>query len=410
MTLGKAFEIPKALIWESYRAVKKNRGAPGCDGETIKDFDRKRDKNLYKIWNRMCSGSYLPPPVLEKKIPKGDGRDRTLGIPTVADRVAQGAVKILLEEKLDPLFHEDSYGYRPNKSAHQALEKAKKRCWEYNWVVEVDIKGFFDNVEHEYVVKALKHHGFPSWAVLYCERWLKAPMQDSSGEVKQRTKGTPQGGVISPLLANLFLHYAFDCWMGRELPTIQFERYADDIVCHASSMKDACRIREKIARRMKSVGLEINETKSKIVYVDTFERWNVETTFTFLGYDFRVRNLKDFRGKYFRKVMPGASKKALRQITETVKSWKIHRSTNEDLKAFARRYNATIRGWIEYYGKHWYWNFHYHLWTVVQSRVLKWVRRTFRIGQKKAERWLANVRKEQPKLFAHWYLLKDSNV
>ena len=410
MDRGKAFEIPKALIWQSYRAVKKNRGAPGCDGETIRDFDRKRDKNLYKIWNRMCSGSYLPPPVLEKKIPKGDGRDRTLGIPTVSDRVAQGAVKILLEAKLDPIFDEDSYGYRPNKSAHQALEKAKTRCWEYNWVVEIDIKGFFDNVEHEYVVKALQHHDFPSWAILYCKRWLKAPMQDTRGEVKQRNKGTPQGGVISPLLANLFLHYAFDCWMRRELPWAPFERYADDIVCHVSSLKEARNVRERIAQRMKSVGLEINDAKSKIVYVDTFERWNVETTFTFLGYDFRVRNLKDFRGKYFRKVMPGASKKALRQITETVKAWKIHRSTNEDLRDFARRYNATIRGWIEYYGKHWYWNFHYHLWRVVQSRVLKWVRRTFRIGQKKAERWLANVRKEQPKLFAHWYLLNGSNV
>lgn len=410
MKQGKAFEIPKALIWKSYQQVKQNRGAPGCDGKTIKDFDGRRDKNLYKIWNRMCSGSYFPPPVLEKKIPKGDGRERVLGIPTVGDRVAQGAVKLLLEQTLDPLFHKDSYGYRPNKSAHQAIEVAKKRCWEYNWVVEIDIKGFFDNVEHEYVLAALKHHDFPSWAILYCERWLKAPMQEVGGMLKQRTKGTPQGGVISPLLANLFLHYAFDCWINRELPGVPFERYADDIVCHTSNMKEARQVRERIAKRLKSLGLDVNEAKSKIVYVDTFERWNVETEFTFLGYDFRIRNLKDFRGKYFRKVMPGASKKALRHITETVKTWKIHRSTNEELKAFAWRYNATIRGWIEYYGKHWYWNFHYHLWTVIQSRILKWVRRTRRIGQRKAERWLNNVRKEHPKLFAHWYLLKESNV
>lgn len=410
MSQGKAFEIPKKLIWQSFQDVKRNRGAPGCDGETIKDFEEKRDRNLYKIWNRMSSGSYLPPPVLEKKIPKGDGRERTLGIPTVGDRVAQGAVKILLEEKLDPLFHEDSYGYRPNKSAHHAVEKAKQRCWEYNWVVEIDIKGFFDNVEHDYVLKALRHHNFPSWSILYCERWLKAPMQEAGGTIKQRTKGTPQGGVISPLLANLFLHYAFDCWIKRELPNVLFERYADDIVCHVPNFKEAQKVRDLIARRLKSVGLEVNEAKSKIVYVDTFQRWNVETEFTFLGYDFRVRNLKDFRGKYFRKVMPGASKKALRNITETVKAWRIHRSTNEDIKTFARRYDATIRGWIEYYGEHWYWNFNYHLWRVVQSRLLKWVRRTRRIGQKKAERWLANVRKERPKLFAHWYLLTSSNV
>jgi hypothetical protein len=185
---------------------------------------------------------------------------------------------------------------------------------------------------------------------------------------------------------------------------------ATHLVCHVPNYKEAQKVRDHIARRLKDVGLEINEAKSKIVYIDTFQRWNVETEFTFLGYDFRVRNLKDFRGKYFRKVMPAASKRALRNITETVKAWKIHRSTNEDLMTFAQRYNATIRGWIEYYGNHWYWNFNYHLWRVVQSRLLKWVCRTRRIGQKKAERWLASVRKEQPKLFAHWYLLSNSNV
>jgi group II intron reverse transcriptase/maturase len=409
---GKAFAIPKELVWKSYLEVRKNRGAAGCDGQTITQFDENRDVNLYKIWNRLSSGSYFPPPVREKRIPKGDGKERVLGIPTVSDRIAQGAVKLFVEERLDPLFHEDSYGYRPGKSAHQALEICARRCWRYSWVLEVDIRTFFDSVRHDLIIKALEHHHMPRWVILYCRRWLEAPMQGSvvDSDLRKREVGTPQGGVISPLLANLFLHYAFDQWMGREFRFVPFERYADDIVIHCSLMKDASHMRALVRKRFQEVGLEINEEKSKIVYIDTFKRFNVETCFTFLGYDFKVRTLKNYKGEVYRKCMPGASKKALRQITQTIKGWRIHRSTVDNAETIAKRYNTILRGWINYYGKFWYRNFGYHVWRVFQSRLVKWIRSKYRIPGKKAERKLAMMRKENPRLFAHWYLLRAANA
>ena len=408
---GKSFEIPKELVWKSYQAVRKNRGAAGCDGQTVTNFDENRDANLYKIWNRLCSGSYFPPPVLEKQIPKSDGRKRTLGIPTVSDRIAQGAVKIFVEEKLEPIFHPDSYGYRPNRSAHQALQRCEERCRIYNWVLEIDVKGFFDNVRHDLIIKALEHHQMPKWVVLYCKRWLEAPMQarDREAELSKRSKGTPQGGVVSPLLANLFLHYAFDQWMKKRFRFLPFERYADDIICHCANRRDALSLKENIKQRLHEVGLAINEEKSKIAYIDTFERRNVSTCFTFLGYDFKVRTLKNHEGKLFRKCKPGASKKAMRHITQTIKHWRIHRCTTDNAKVIANRYNSTLRGWIEYYGKFWYRNFSYHLWSVFQSRLVKWMKSKFRISTKAAKHRLRLLRKEQPKLFAHWDLLRGTN-
>ena len=409
LTQRKPFEIPKALVWAAYHDVRKNRGAPGCDGQTLTEFDQQRDRNLYKIWNRLCSGTYFPPPVREKRIPKDNGKERVLGIPTVSDRIAQGAVKLFVEAKLDPIFHDDSYGYRPGRSAHDALRQCATRCWQYSWVLEVDIRAFFDHVRHDLVIKALEHHQMPSWVILYCRRWLEAPMQSVNGEVTMRNRGTPQGGVISPLLANLFLHYAFDRWMQRVNRYVPFERYADDIVIHCSRMSDAVRIRDQLAARMKHVGLTINEEKSQIVYIDTFPRWNVATSFTFLGYDFKVRTLKNFKGELYRKCMPGASMKAMRRITQTIKSWRIHRSTAADLRVFAQRYNAVLRGWIEYYGKFWYRNFSYRLWSAMQSRLLKWMKAKYRIATRSAQHRLALARAENPQLFAHWYLLRASN-
>lgn len=345
MRQGKAFEIPKELVWQSYQAVRKNRGAAGVDGQSVTRFDENRNGNLYKIWNRLCSGSYFPPPVLEKRIPKDDGRERILGIPTVADRIAQGAVKIYVESRLEPIFHEDSYGYRPGKSAHEALQTCASRCRERSWALEIDIRGFFDNVRHDLIVKALEHHHMPKWVILYCRRWLEAPMcSPDRSERRPRTVGTPQGGVISPLLANLFLHYAFDMWMTREQKGIAFERYADDIVCHCGRMSDAVRLREAIEKRLAEIGLEINDQKSKVVYVDTFPRCNVAKSFTFLGYDFEVRTLKNRKGELFRKCQPGASRKAMRRMTQTVRSWRVQRSTGVDLATLARWYNPKIRG------------------------------------------------------------------
>ena len=407
MTQGKAFEIPKQLVWQSYLEVRKNRGAAGCDGQSIAEFDKHRNKNLYKIWNRLCSGSYFPPPVLEKRIPKDDGRERILGIPTVADRIAQGAVKIYMEKRLDPIFHNDSYGYRPGKSAHQALAQCAQRCRDRSWVLEIDIRAFFDNVRHDLIIKALKHHRMPRWVILYCTRWLEAPMVTPGREtLEKRTVGTPQGGVISPLLANLFLHYAFDVWMSREFRRVPFERYADDIVCHCSRMRDATDLLIALKRRFSEVGLQINEQKTKVVYIDTFQRRNVATSFTFLGYDFEVRTLKNFKGEIYRKCMPGASRKAMRRMTRTVRSWKIQRSTCDSIKELARRYNAILRGWIQYYGKFWYRKFGYHLWTLVQSRLIKWVSNKYRISHRKAEHRLRLLQAQEPRLFAHWYLLR----
>jgi RNA-directed DNA polymerase len=413
MKQGKVFEIPKALVWQSYQQVRKNKGAAGCDGQTLKEFDQNRDRNLYKIWNRLSSGSYFPPPVLEKKIPKGDGKERLLGIPTVADRVAQGAVKIHLERILEPEFDEDSYGYRPNKSAHDALESCKRRCWKHSWVLELDIQAFFDCVRHDLILKALKHHQVPRWVMLYCQRWLEAPSVESREQqvLKKRTVGTPQGGVISPLLANLFLHYAFDKWMRRSNPKVLFERYADDAVCHCDSMRDAMRLKRGVEKRLTEVGLTLHPKKTEVVYVDTFQRWNVKQSFTFLGYDFKLRVVKSSRtGKLRRVCMPGASKKAMKEITKTIRSWRIHRGGSEDAKQLARRYNAIIRGWITYYGKHWYRNFSYRLWTVLQSRLIKWVEAKYRLGVRAATRRLRLMKKEAPELFAHWYLLRASNM
>lgn len=413
MKQGKVFEIPKELVWQSYQQVRKNKGSAGCDGQTLQGFEENRDKNLYKIWNRLSSGSYLPPPVLEKRIPKGDGKERLLGIPTVADRVAQGAVKIYLERLLDPLFDEDSYGYRPNKSAHDALEKCKRRCWQHSWVLEIDIQSFFDCVRHDLVLKALEHHRVPRWVLLYCRRWLEAPSVNAENRETPagRTLGTPQGGVISPLLANLFVHYAFDRWMRTKHPEVPFERYADDIVCHCNTMRDASKLKRELEERMKEVGLTLHPEKTQVVYVDTFERWNVKTEFTFLGYDFKLRTLKSPRtGKLARKCMPGASKKAMKGITQTVRDWRLHRSTEESAKQLARRYNATVRGWIAYYGKHWYRNFSYRLWSVLQSRLIKWVEAKYRLGPRAASHRLNLMKKENPTLFAHWYLLRASNT
>jgi group II intron reverse transcriptase/maturase len=412
MRQGKVFEIPKALVWKSYQVVRRNRGAAGYDGETITQFDKKRDKNLYKIWNRLSSGSYFPPPVLEKRIAKEDGSERILGIPTVSDRIAQGAIKLFVEERLDPIFHQDSYGYRSGKSAHQALEKCSQRCWTHNWALEVDIKSFFDTVRHDLVMKALHHHKMPKWVILYSKRWLQAPMAKALGDCKTEARevGTPQGGVISPLLANLFLHYAFDTWMERTNPTVPFERYADDIVCHIGTMKEAMRLKQLVQARFEEVSMQVNERKTKVVYIDTFKRWNVKTSFTFLGYDFQVRTLKNYKGELYRRCMPGASKKAMRKITQTIKGWRIHRSTVESAEKLASRYNAIVRGWIEYYGKFWYRNFGHHLWRVLQSRLLKWMKSKHRTSWKEAMHKLALLQKEKPRLFAHWYLLRASNT
>jgi len=267
MSKIKPFSISKKVVWEAYKQVKSNKGAAGVDDESIEDFEENVEDNLYKIWNRMSSGSYFPPPVRVVEIPKSDGKKRKLGIPTVSDRIAQMVVKIYLEPELEPCFHPDSYGYRPGKSAIQAVGVTRQRCWRYDWIVDLDIKGFFDNLGHKWLMKLLRKHTDREWIHLYVERWLKAPAQSRDGTLSNRNIGTPQGGVISPLLANLFLHYAFDEWMQRNYSSILFERYADDIVVHCRSEKQARWIKAMIEKRLVQFGLELHPEKTKIVYL-----------------------------------------------------------------------------------------------------------------------------------------------
>lgn len=404
---GKTFDIPKALVWASYKQVRANRGAGGCDRQTMQQFDENRDQNLYKIWNRLSSGSYFPPPVLRKEIPKADGRVRVLGIPTISDRIAQGAVKLYLEPKLEPLFHENSYGYRPHRSAHDALEVTRQRCWRYDWVVEIDIKGFFDNVSHALMMKALASQSLPKWVALYVQRWLEAPMIDHEGAIQTREMGTPQGGVISPLVSNLFLHYGLDRWLQTQHTDKPFARYADDAVIHCSSRQGADRVMRELAERLASIGLELHPTKTQVVYVGRGKiPADVAGEFTFLGYDFKRRTLVDRNGQLFFRIAPGASKLAMKAMVRTIRQWRIHRSSGASLLEIAHRYNATLRGWINYYGKYWYRVFSYRLWSAIQSRLVKWVKCKYRLGQKRAEQKLARIRRSNPSLFAHWEFLR----
>jgi RNA-directed DNA polymerase len=294
MTTAKSFEIPKRLVWEAYKRVKANRGAAGVDEQSLKEFEESLGDHLYRIWNRMSSGSYFPPPVKAVAIPKKSGGERTLGIPTVSDRIAQATVKLVLEPQVEPYFHDDSYGYRPGKSAHQAIAVTRKRCWRYDWVLEFDIKGLFDNIDHGLLMKAVRCHTNCRWVLLYIERWLTAPMQKKDGTIISRDRGTPQGGVISPLLANLFLHYAFDRWMATNFPKLPFCRYADDALIHCRSHKQAIYLRRELESRLRECGLELHPVKTKVVYCKDIHRKQEYGTiqFDFLGYTFRPRRSK----------------------------------------------------------------------------------------------------------------------
>jgi RNA-directed DNA polymerase len=309
---AKPFDISKQVVWEAYKRVKSNRGTYGVDGESIADFEVNLKDNLYKVWNRMTSGSYFPPAVRAVEIPKGNGGKRVLGIPTVSDRIAQMVAKTYLEPKLEPQFHEDSYGYRPGKSAIEAVGMARQRCWRRDWVLDLDIKGFFDNIDHELLMRAVKKHTDCAWKLLYVERWLKVPSQGVDGVRVNRDKGTPQGGVISPLLANLFLHYALDVWMKTNYPNIPFERYADDAVFHCRTEAGAKVLRKAIESRLKECRLELHPEKTKIVYCkDDDRRGNYPNEkFDFLGYTFRPRRSKNRAGKYFVNFSPAISNEA----------------------------------------------------------------------------------------------------
>ena len=409
---AKPFSITKRQVWEAYKRVKANKGAAGVDGQTIEAFEENLKDNLYKLWNRLASGSYLPPAVLRVEIPKGDGRMRPLGIPTVADRIAQMVIKEQLEPELEKQFHPDSYGYRPGKSALDAVGQARKRCWKSNWVLDLDIKGFFDNIDHELMMRAVRKHTDEKWVLLYIERWLKAPIEMPDGTQKHPEKGTPQGGVVSPLLANLFLHYAFDQWMDREYPHILFERYADDGVCHCKSRAQAEMLQRKLNERMNSVGLELHPEKTKIVYCKDSDRRGEypQTSFDFLGYTFRPRRSKNRQGKHFINFTPAISNKAAKAIRQKSRTWKWPLRSDKKLEDLAWMFNSTIRGWINYYGRY-YKSAMYPTLKCLERRLVMWATRKYkrlRNHRRRAAQWLNRIARKQPYLFAHWRLLYAS--
>jgi RNA-directed DNA polymerase len=403
---AKPYCISKWEVWEAYKKVRANQGAAGVDGQSIAEFEGDVKDNLFKIWNRMSSGSYFPPPVRRVDIPKDNGGTRPLGIPTVADRIAQMVAKRYLEPILEKYFHPDSYGYRPEKSAIEAIGVARQRCWRYNWVLDLDIRGFFDNIDHDLLMRAVRKHTDCKWVILYIERWLKAPVQLEDGSLIHRDKGTPQGGVISPLLANLFLHYAFDTWMQKHYPQIPFERYADDEICHCRSKAEAEGLRVAIERRFAECGLELSVQKTKIVYCkDDIRRGEYpEQKFDFLGFTFRPRRAKSRQGKLFVGFNPAISNKAAKSIRDTMRQWQIHRHTDTSLDDLAKMTNPVLRGWINYYGSY-NKSALYLVLRHLNSILVRWATRKYkrlRGHHHPAWHWLLSVMRRQPSLFAHW--------
>jgi RNA-directed DNA polymerase len=405
---AKPFCISKWEVWEAYKRVKANQGAAGVDGQSIAEFEEDLKDNLFKIWNRMSSGSYFPPPVRRVEIPKDNVKTRPLGIPTVADRIAQTVGKRYLEPILEEHFHPDSYGYRPKKSAIEAIGVARQRCWRYDWVLDLDIKGFFDSIDHELMLRAVRKHTDCKWVLLYIERWLKAPVQLEDGSLIQRDKGTPQGGVISPLLANLFLHYAFDTWMQKQNPQIPFERYADDGICHCRSKAEAEELQVSIERRFAECGLELNLQKTRIIYCKNDNRRGdyPEQKFDFLGYTFRPRRARSRQGTYFVGFIPAISNKATKSICDTMRRWKLHRRSDKSLDELAQRINPVLRGWINYYG-HFYKSALYRTFQHLNNTLARWASRKYkrlRGHKRRAFLWIQYRRQRQPRLFAHWQL------
>jgi RNA-directed DNA polymerase len=406
---AKPYAIPKKLVWEAYKRVKANRGAAGVDGESLAAFGQDLKGNLYKLWNRMSSGSYFPPPVRLVEIPKASGGTRPLGIPTVADRVAQTVVKMELEPEVEPKFHPDSYGYRPNKSALDAVGVARKRCWRKDWVIDLDVRAFFDSLDHELVMRAVAHHAAVPWIRLYIERWLRAPAQMADGTMVTRTRGTPQGGVISPLLANIFLHYAFDNWMARTFPTVEFERYADDALVHCVSREEAEKVMEAIRVRLAECGLELHPMKTRIVYCKDADRdgGHGEVKFDFLGFTFQPRRAKNRWGKYFVSFLPAISTKAATAIRSTIREWRLASTRNNlTLEDLARVANPAVRGWMAYYGR-FYRSRCVQVLRHLNDALVAWVcrkYRRFRRRERAAAHWLGNIARRDPQLFVLWQL------
>lgn len=394
------------MVWDSYQKVVAKNGAAGIDRESIDMFNEKMADNLYKLWNRMTSGSYFPPPVRTVLIPKKQGGQRPLGIPTVSDRIAQGVVKDYLEPTMEAIFHSSSFGYRPGRSAHDALAQCQGNCRQHGWVLDVDIKGFFDNISHNILMRLVQHHAQEKWVLMYVERWLKAGVEQEDGSIEARTKGTPQGGVISPLLANLYLHHAFDKWMEENYPQRPFERYADDIVIHCSSKEEAEQLQAQLTKRMEEFELTLHPEKTKIVYCKNYQRQGSydNESFTFLSYNFQPRMKMDKFGRkkvfmVFSCAISSAAKAGIRRAIREVFNphW-----TEQALERFAEKLNPKIRGWINYYTR---FNRHEALevFCYLNELIRKWVKNKYKLrSMKMLYVKFKAIQTANEHLFYHW--------
>ena len=396
------------MVWEAYKKVRANKGSAGIDNVSMEGFGANRAKYLYKLWNRMSSGSYFPPPVKEVEIPKKDGKVRKLGIPTISDRVGQMVVKMFIEPRLEKIFSNNSYGYRPNKNAHQALASVRKNCWKTDWVIDLDIKGFFDNIDHAKLMIAVEKHVPENWVRLYIQRWLEMPVLTKSGELIQKQgKGTPQGGVISPLLANLFLHYAFDKWLGKTDGAANFTRYADDVIVHCKSKVHAEQTLNAIGLRMKIVGLELHPEKTKIVYCRDYRRKGKYPTvkFDFLGYSFQPRSAKSKKtGKLFLGYDCAISISSRKRIADKLGELEVEKLNFKSIVGIAQYLNPMIRGWVNYYGRFRGYELS-KVFQLLRKRIVRWARKRYKrykTSLNRAYRWLERVRLQYPYLFYHW--------
>jgi group II intron reverse transcriptase/maturase len=411
-TTSKTVPVTKEMVRAAYRKVKSNHGAAGVDKESLESFQSDLSNNLYVIWNRMSSGSYFPRPVRAVSIPKANGKKRVLGIPTVSDRIAQQVVKDYLEPRLEAQFQDESYGYRPLKSAHQAVEAVQENVRQYPWVIDMDIKSFFDEVDHELLMKAVERHVPESWIKMYIRRWLESPAQQSDGTLIQKEgRGTPQGGVISPLLANLFLHYVLDKWLAKHYSSVAFVRYADDIVIHCHTETEAKQLLEAIRERLAECKLSLSEEKTKMVYCQDYRRPKKKDygkKFDFLGFTFKPRALPSKRGGMFIGYGCAISQKAQTRITEGWKQLNLHRRSDLTIQDIADLVNPQMIGVIRYYGKFKLWELQRLMWHF-EFRLVKWVLnkyKKFKGSYSAGYRWIKELKRNYPTMFYYWTVFK----
>lgn len=404
----KSVPISREMVWQAYKLVRANKGSAGVDEVSMKSFDADRNKHLYKLWNRMTSGSYFPLTVQEVEIPKKDGKVRRLGIPTISDRIGQMVVKQFIEPRLEKIFSQNSYGYRPNRNAHQALDAVRQNCRKTDWVIDLDIKGFFDNIDHGKLMLAVEKHVTEKWVLLYIRRWLNMPVQKKAGDlVEKQGKGTPQGGVISPLLANLFLHYTLDKWLEKHHSTVSFARYADDAILHCHSKDHAVTVLKAVDARLKECGLELHPDKTKMVYCRDYRRKgkHSQVKFDFLGYSFQPRTTKSKRtGKLFLGFDCAISISSRKRIADKLEALQLISRSFKSVVGIAHKINPMIRGWVRYFSRYRKSELN-RVFQLLRQRLVRWARRRYkryRTSLNRAYKWLERVRKQYPNLFYHW--------